>query len=773
MTMDQLKTRDGDPVVVYVSIEGIGEYSDTAALESGQWYFSTGYPTNVENIGDGTWKLGYVVELPREWTAAYDVLGGAPTAASGRTLRLLLRDDLLEQFAFGRAASWVLGAELSAAGTTASYEGTAPTAGLVYYIDREAIFVVAVDSGAGTCTIVRNRLGTSATKHGQGAQAFLSSPSLIGRKAKIFAQASSLEVDRIQIGPDMLIKNWAYTGFGAEIEIELVSFDRIFARKAPTNLRTVRTTTLAPFATFAIQPGLLPYIDGVLGFKGDQWRLFYTNKDQSAVFEVSSPIIAGRTLNANNQTKTLRQGRKEIGAGELLTQVYLARRDFRFKLDGTETARNASGWEESTNGIDILLNLLTSSHDPRQDFVSTNGHPDYGNWACLPNGAGYGIPYTDIDFPSFLKVKREFPDYRFPDFMWGHERKKLATVVNDLLRPLRGYLIWGWDSTDEKFKLKCNVPRTPALNDTVRAVSLSDLTGRANERTHSMEPDFELRNDPGATFTRVTVVMPGEDEIEITVSDNTFGSREGSDAIAEVADAEIRVTLPFVGESIGSQIAQAEELALRLLQSKRSGTMIARMGAVLSLADIAPGDYLALTLDGAPDVSAGTRGFDSRLLQVRRADITLAPPKVQLEATVFGDRDRLGVIAPSLKVASSTDNTTYWTITLASNNEHTVNDAGSGLPANDVSAFRVGLDVKLLRANGESVTGVGTVLELGAPASIRITKGTMPQPVSGDVLILVPWDADLPDADRLIESYFSDETTLVLPDGDPPFVYGD
>lgn len=777
MTMEEIKTRDGDSLAVFLTIEGVGDYSAEASEGAGQWAFSTAQPVPSASQGDEVWKLGYISSLPKEWTAVYDRLGGAPKVASGRTARLVLRDDLLAKMAFGSAPITALSGETSKVTTTWDYLGDPPTANTVVFVDREAVFVESVDTGAGTFVVTRSRLGTAPAAHSHGAQVFSVMPTIIGRKAKVFVVPVNLESgQRVQIGPDYLVKNWACPGLGAEIELELVSADRVFARKAPAVLRQVVMTD--KLNSFEIVGQALPYIDGVLGFSDDQWRLFLSSSDEKAptIFEVDSPRIQGRELVCPLAPTAIQSGRGELAVGDLLTQVFLANRDFRYHPDGTVTARNVTGWVPTSHAADYLLCVLTSSHDPRQDFIATNGSATYGNWACLPNGAGAGVPADDIDFPSFLAFRREFADYKLPSFVWGARRTSIAQLVDDLLRPMRAMLIWGYDETDRRCKIRLVVPRMPALSETVREVDASMIVGKWDRERRVTEPRLTIRNDPGASFARVVFVVPGAtgaDDYRITANDNTLGSREGSDEIAELSDAEVEVRLPYSRAESRNQTAQAQTLALRLLQSIRTGTEVIEAEATLALADATPGEYIELTIDGVPDVSSGDRGMVSRLAQIRRADVSLSPPRVDIEAVLYRDRDRLGLIAPSVEVASASDETTAWRITSPDANVFTIDDSQSGLPQDDTAAFRVGQAVRLLRANGEPRTGEGVVSARVSATVIDVTKGTMPEPDDDDVLVLVHWDADLPAPDRLIESYFADDSTLRLPDDTAPFVYGD
>lgn len=780
MTIEELKKRDGDAVIVYCEIEGLGEYVSAAAevLEAGQWRFATERPQNPANLGDAVWRTGRVVDLPRNWTSAYEATGGAPIAAGGVTLLLALDEALLARLRHGAPAAAQLIAGISAGATTGiQFVGVAPAVGSTIHLVREAAFVEAVDTSSPpyTMTLTRGRLGTEAMAHGPGTQILLSPATMTGRRVRFFAQASSVEADRIQLGPDYLLKNWAHTGLGSHIELEVVSFDRVFARRAPAVVRQVRAgerlnrnTMTAPLGSFVEWPW---------GFSGwfldDAWRVFYATQGGESVFELPRARIVGRDVTSPDQEVWLRRGRAEIARGDLLTQVLLALRDFRFH-PGDVSTRATAGWRPTAHAIDLLLNLLTSSHDRRQDWISWNRWAAYGNWACLPPGYGYGVRATDIDVLSFLRVKRDFPDYVFPDFTWGLDRRKLFDVVNDFLRPLRALLVWGYVPEARRPLLRCVAPRAPTLSDTLRAIDgRSQLIGRENNG--DWEPEIEVRNDPAASYARVTFILPGvdgEDDYRITKTDASLGTREGSDEIAELADAEVEVTLPYAGAYTESQRTMAHELAARLVMSRRAGSTLAKAAASHSLIDFSPGDYATLTLERLPDLSAGAFGWNGRLVQARRSDVQLRPPRVELELAVYDGRDRLGLIAPSAKVVSVSTDDTFWDVTVLEN-AHTVADEGTGLPTKDTAAFRVGQRVRLLSAIGTPVAGEGEVLGL-TDDTITIDMGDIASaPVVGTVVVLVHWDADLAGADRLRESYFASPSTLRLPDGAEPFLYGD
>lgn len=171
----------------------------------------------------------------------------------------------------------------------------------------------------------------------------------------------------------------------------------------------------------------------------------------------------------------LRKGQRvSLQAGQLATQVFLARSDFRYSPGPTpSTIRSSGTWVRSSHWIDLLLIMLTSSNEPADGLELANYVSARGNYSSLPPGYGVGLLAAQIDWDAFAAVKQRTLDYLFPNFSLGAgDAVPFGELVDEqFLKPMGAYL-----STSGVARVV--LPRIPLLESASLTIGSADILAK-------------------------------------------------------------------------------------------------------------------------------------------------------------------------------------------------------------------------------------------------------------------------------------------------------
>lgn len=695
---------------VFVTIEGVGGYY-TAGQVSAAGVSAAAFCYRSPDASNPIYRphITAQVDLLPEIVPLF---GGFPELGAV-TVNLLDVDNALTTWcATDRLPNNRLAAGMNASVGFATPGFLGPAVGDVLYIDREAMFVDAVDM-SGVCTVRRGALETEATSHQSGAAIYLSSPFLRTRRLRVWlapqdatapwtANALFWDYTIDAYGWDPSLNTW---------QIEGRSFLRYLQRLLP---RKPRTAVIK-------DPGELT-VTSAEGSEGpielwDERRFHLHNRKTGEIFAMGGAFTAA---GANTPVRRALAGtsREDFKEGQELRQVLLGDWDFRYSPGPTPSTSRASGtWVRTEHPVDMLLMILLSSAG--EDGLELTNYASGGNnYSSLPAGYGAGVPASLIDFESFEDVRNRMSMMRFPNFVLGAEKKATgvdAIITEHFLRPLGLYL------TLRQGKIFLRLPRLPAVGETTTPITADNiLAGQDNLPMWAVAKD--MVNMPGAV-----TVFAGPKQIPVSFTTSEFlainltrtGWYEDADRPDEISVA---------GLSDGDTVT-AGVLAMRRLVRLASPMTRLNLTGNFGLADLSPGRLVAVTAAELPDLATGTRGWAAKVCEVASVEPVLSPETgatTHLALYAYATPDPTRLVAPA-----------------AVQQEDPVDDFTREFrtkvfsPDRDVSYFFVGQEVSFWLQNGTTHLGDATITAINAPDN-EITFDLVPVPAQDVYVIVTP-----------------------------------
>lgn len=370
---------------------------------------------------------------------------------------------------------------------------------------------------------------------------------------------------------------------------------------------------------------------------------------------------------------------------------------------GTPSESRSSGtWTITSHWVPLILSILTSSADEADGLELTNYDPDVGNFSALPSGVGIGFPQHRVDWASWIDAWKRTPDWTFDGFVLaGGEPVAFGELIErEFLRPIGAFL------DEHRGKAAIVLPRLPAAGDTLIELGPSSILSRPAGRGRAT-PEISYRKTLAAARTAVTFRVRSRSghDVPITISDPSvlrlYGTR--------------RSGLPFGSETIevpgvlvrdGESVPWLERLAARYLYYSRRSAWEVRASATWDMESARRGEFVGVTDAQFPDLATGERGITARPARVEERTPVVQPGepvRLDLRLLMVGAGDRVGRIAPSAMVVSSTGAGPYVVTVEAS--RYTDTDGPSDLPAADAAGFAVGDVLRLTTRAGASSSG--------------------------------------------------------------------
>ena len=416
-----------------LTIEGIGDPSGGGLVR----YY---YPEIPSYAVSDTEACAGLAEPCRGISASWDVLNSS--VSSGR-FTIILRPHSSRQVEAGpvnfqlvrpRAATKLAAAATDSV-TTFQVLSASGTSGLqtgdVVYIERETCRISGlVDGGTPYISVVAGRgyAGSTAAEHLEGADVYLTPPSMVGRKASVY----EVNLDTASSTSDETLIMQGYLSSDVAAGVHWPTFQAVSEfNKATLNAEPVSVTFIlgniadgVPVANWlGIGEIIAELADRAPRFHADGgywylpklkavWQGYVTGSRDDWTLD-QTPIIAPDALPTYEESRGVRyQG----------YQIAWASRN------GTYAPFKDSAGNTSEHPIDIALNLLTTTPG------GANGDWDLGSsWAF---DCALGIPVADVDTETAEALKAQMPDVRASEFWLGGDRSEdLTSILARLLGP--------------------------------------------------------------------------------------------------------------------------------------------------------------------------------------------------------------------------------------------------------------------------------------------------------------------------------------------------
>lgn len=466
--------------------------------------------------------------------------------------------------------------------------------------------------------------------------------------------------------------------------------------------------------------------------------------------------VAQRAL-AGTQRRALEPGPAEF---VYLADSTLSDASFRYspgaKLGGgtPSTSRGSGTWTITSHWAPLILSILTSSADDDDGLELTNYDPSVGNFAALPPGVGIGYPWHRVDWTSWIDAWKRTPDWNFDGFVLGGGRAAETfgeLIEREFLRPIGAFL------DEHRGKAAIVLPRIPAAGETLLELGPSSILTRTVGRGRAVQ---DVRFAKTSAQSRTSVVFRVRSrsghEVPITISDPAVirlygGRRNGLPFGSE------DISVPSVLVRDGDSVPWLERLAARYLYYTRRSAWDVRASATWDMESVRRGEFLGVTNSEFPDMDAGTRGVTARPARVEERTPVVRPGepvKLDLRVLMFGAGTRVGRIAPSAMVVSSTGAGPY--VVTVEANRYTETDSPSDLPATDAAGFAVGDVVRLATRAGAAASGgtetisaiSGNTITIGGNFGGALAAGTVIEAADRASMVAAQYNTTVIAADR-------------------------
>lgn len=628
----------------------------------------------------------------------------------------------------GTAASAGQIAEIYNSGSPPDLEALPTLAAPTWWVPAESDWVPRVGSGtptvngtptfgtgtpSTTLSVTRGHLGTSALTHKANDPVHLSPTYIAGRRFSVYVAplVGSTSSDERLVGT-YLLESYGLTDDLNTWELSGVSQLRYLDRQAPILPRDAKIAEVTN-----------PDNRGVRWLRLEETEIREVWSDRYVHVKVGSEILkATNSAGAPGATVAPRARRtllpvergvfgteeREIKDSDTVRQVLLAGRDFRVSAGPSPSSSRTSGtWTETTNWVDMVLCVMLSSASEDDGLELTNYRTTGSNWSrsnfsALPVGYGLGIPESLIDWSAWESVRARTLAYTFPYVVYGDKAQSFGDwITEQFLTPLGAFI------TVESGTVSIVLPRMPASSATATITLGPDEILMRRVGRSQMLPRARVSRDKARAFGEL-IYEVGPTGIRTTITNERFGRTYGQRGFYGSASQPLKISVP------GGDPNRADLFAGRgaaLLFRRQRPPMSIDCDASMEAFAATAGDTASITLAEAPNMEDATRGWTSRIAQVMEREVRFEGDRegaplgayMRIRAETYGDRVRIGVIAPSAVVTSVSTNTA----TVAAN-RFTASDNTDSLPTTDAAAFAVNDVVKLCSLNGAALASGAT-----------------------------------------------------------------
>ena len=626
-------------------------------------------------------------------------------------------------------------------GNSAAWDNELPTGGGFFFIDGEAI---TYDSRIGyvLMDVTRGALGTTATSHVAGAPVYLSTPYLRSRRLSLYmvpldGEDASTElllgeyrISDCSLNPDNL-SEWTLGG-----PSQLRHLARRMCVHLPPPVRVVSVTNSGNALQLASGPELGISV-GLASLRP------WSSTDRTVWLQVSDGDRGGEVLRCSfesDQSARI-EARGQLGSdvdswppGTVLRQIVSADTaygDIRVSPGPNPSeSRTAGTWNRTAHWVDILLAFMTSSSHPDDGLELVNHRgtgglysdgslPDLArsNWSALQIGYGIGIPANLIDFASFVAVRARTPAIEFTYATAGLEPLEFGEFAHQFLAANGAFLV----TTSAGISLA--LPRIPLTGETLTEWTLDDILSVRS-----------IAKDMGVTTSvtyKVRAPHGGEQSVTLRAVDMGLLASRGllatdeSDETIEAPGLHSDSAGVFLVSTAGQKLSQTSLAVVRTRLLVDGGQW-----------DFVPGDLVAVTHPGLPNLDSGVRGWEQmtcQILEKRGPYIDAQLGSVlEYELIAYASNQRSPRVAQAAVVVSSTLVGSDREVTVAANRYSTADTAALlGLPTSDAAAFAVG---NFVQEYTRALVAVGAAREVLATGANTVTIEGSGAPSAGNVL---------------------------------------
>lgn len=723
-----------------------------------------------------------LVSIPEILSERADPLGG-DLELGGLTFELLDEDDFLTQtLRTERAPLTAVSVAISTSATAIQILSTTGIAADdLIWIGAECLRVISVDSGTGL-TVTRAHCSTRAAAHDIGDRVCLSTPILETRRVLL----QFIPIDADSSADAVQLDSYVIDGIEWDEDVNVWRFT---CRTQGPYLARSLPYEPASFQVYAIDERTTP--PKISGRRIDSHSAlteggFFTDA-RTYLRRGDGGEVVGIDLGTERETDfrpTVRDvadsGQEEWRLGDVYHRVYVAGDSFRYSPAPSPSNSWSTGtWVRTSHWVDLLLTILTSSHDRDDGLASllgtiSNYNASYGNWAVLPPGFGAGVPHTQIDWLAALELKQRTLDYLLPNFVFGHRTESVAELLErEFLKPMGAYL------TTAGGLARLVMPRAPLAGSSSVVIGTADILAR-EVGPGLLSPRWQVRRGSGSIVSDVIYLLGQGEPSRAVLNDAGYRDTFGQGAFAGSGPT---VEIPVPGARRTDKAPWARRGVSRLWRAHRprlEATGDLNLNAETWAWGV--GDLASVTVPELPNMRDATRGWSEVLAQlleravVGEVDRDLeggegAGAYLQVRAQVYGGEVRVGRIAPS--AVCDGGGGFLWTFEA---NRYTEADAVGGLPTRDVEAFAIGDIVTLVNSDGSpnGAAGTETIVDIDGPTNtIELTGDFNGELGIGSLMVFV--GAGSAAAQQLAEfAWIGGRTSQqVAGSGDPIWVYGE
>lgn len=759
---------------VYVTIDSIG-------TKTGLYKICDRRP---RRYGYSATYLDLLQQRPSIEPEQVSPLGGVAEQSELTAVLLDVDDVLTALFRFDAPALTELGAAVAVGNTTITLVSLAGITAdeTILFVGREAILAGTVSSGT-TINVTRGHLGTDARAHAAGRPVYAYTPSLFGRRVRLFlgfddedaGESTETElgggwwIDTVDFDDDL--NCWV-----VQARSRLRLLDRLVHR---VGWRGVVSEALWDRSVLRAQgidarPGaqlLQAHFGDVIFLELGEQEI--VRLDPAAQPRPGSPFVQLRILRrAVAGTRA-----DDWGEGDLVRQVYVADREdgvgsFRYQAPGGETADRATGtWIVTDHPVPILLALLTS-HSRVTELEPTNWETGTGNYSALPPGVGLGIPIDLIDVDSFLDVWQRTPSFRLPFFTLRAPVTGRKIIDEEICR------VTGYDLTVSNGKLSLGYFRTPLESEPVTTWDESVIATEEDEQGNR-KPRIRVSLD--LSFVASSVVFRTKSaagaDVESVFTDASFPEYFGdADGDYENEDHRIEIEAPSVRvDAVGAEPEMLRHRAIQLAYRFRRPLPRIVVWTDLSQEAVEPGARIALTYAQIPNRVTGVRGVTDLVCRVLvKGEMELREGFVGRSWTLiaYGVGGRFGRVCPSARIASVAGS-----VATVDANRFTDPNARLSMPAADGLGFAVGDRVRLVTRGGLPIATVPAYQTVTARTGTTLTLdgnfGGSASFTAGTVIDYVPRDSSTAQQFEDFVHLADDATRTVGSSTQTPWTFGE
>lgn len=736
---------------VVLRIEGVGPgltaSEHTAAGLDGRTRFCAYVPEFAASEPASLWQP-LLAELPSLLSERADPLGGSQELGGLGFTLVDVGDYLTALLRTERAPTTAL-----TSATTTSTTGlvVGSTAGLAadtaIYVGAEAMRVASVDSGT-ALTVVRGYLGTVAAPHGVGDRVFLSTPVLETRR--VTAQLVPIDADNAteayelgvfaidEVTWDEDANTWTFACSSQLRQLNrAIPYRPQSVEISPRWVNGVgQQTELAEgvengSASFALRDlSNSPSANAIAdmrewqGTEADPSHLFYLAFGDEMISVQGTGGYIGPDVKVLRRDVTGTGDQTTLKLGSIGRRVFVARTgtgadagSFRYSPGPTPaTSRSTGTWTRTANWIDLLLILMTSSHDPSDglelvNYSASGTDRERTNWSSLPSGYGLGMPIGDIDVASFLAVRDRTLEYEFPNFTFGQKVEAFGKLIErEFLRPMGAFL------SVNNGVARIILPKIPLLNSASLTIGAADILTR-EVGPGLVSPRWRVSRGSGSLVSDLVYQLGPGEPVPFPLSDGNYAELFGHRGVFVAGGPVVEIPVPGARKTDAPLFARRG--IARLYRSHRP-RMLAQGDLTLAPTQTWPvGDTAAVTVPELVNMRDTTRGWDGVQCQLLERTVVLEGARddeagpgtpgpatgayLAVKAQAYGPEARVGRVAPA--AVCSGGGGFVWSF---SANVYTSSDALGGLPTQDVAAFSIGDVVTLVDAAGVVNVSAGT-----------------------------------------------------------------